>query len=28
VRRTVVAVEADRARELCGLPLDWVERWG
>lgn len=27
-RRTVVAVEAARANELCGLALDWLERWG
>ncbi len=27
-RRTVVAVEAPRTNELCGLALDWLERWG
>jgi hypothetical protein len=28
VRRAVAAVDADRAREVCDAPLDWVERWG
>jgi hypothetical protein len=27
-RRAVVAVDAGRARELCGTALDWLERWG